>query len=180
MDTQDALVEDVRAVMERIAAILPPGASGAPTEQQLRHFEYIATNLRRFGAARQDPVQSMLAHVGNFWSNAVLCALQVGPLRPSTLQKLFTMLSPQQPISRRMLTLNLRMLEEDGLIEREVHDLRNPHVEYRLTALGEDLTDILFSIIQWASVHCQQIRDARDHYEPPKAPALQRQRGWRS
>jgi len=57
-------------------------------------------------------VQSMLAHVGNCWSNAILCTLvPAGPLRPSALQKLLHALSPAHLISQRMLTLNLRTLD---------------------------------------------------------------------
>jgi DNA-binding HxlR family transcriptional regulator len=76
--------------------------------------------------------------------------------------------------------LNLRTLEADGLIQREVHDLRNPHVEYRLTHLGEALSRLLFLIIDWASAHHQEIVDARERYVPPHLPMRQRQRGWRA
>jgi len=171
--------DDCRRVMECIDAILPPAASEHVAAERHRHFERIASLLQRFGTARSDPVQSILAHVGNYWSNAILCTLQAGPLRPSALQKLLHALSPDHLISQRMLTLNLRTLEEDGLIEREVRDERNPHVEYRLTRLGCELSEKLFSIVQWGADNYQHIVSARARYQSPKT--LQRRpRGWRS
>lgn len=161
-------------------ATLPPSLPEHDRIDRLRHFERIALLLLGFGAKRSDPVQSILAHVGNFWSNAILCTLQAGPLRPSAVQKLIIALTPDHPVSRRMLTLRLRLLEEDGLIEREVHDTRSAHVEYRLTHLGRDLGERLFSIIDWGVANHREIVAARERYKPPKTPLLKRPRGWRS
>lgn len=174
------LGEEIRQVMERVSVILRADPAAPVPVQQLVLFEHIATNLRRFGATRDAPIQSMLGHVGNFWSNAVLCSLLAGPLRPSAMQKVIAALTPQQAISGRMLTLNLRALEADGLIQREVRDIRNPHVEYRLTSLGDALSRLIFSIIEWASEHHQQIVDARERYVPPHPSMRPRQRGWRT
>jgi DNA-binding HxlR family transcriptional regulator len=166
-------------MMEGIDALLPPADSEHAAAERQQHFERIVSLLQRFGATRRDPVQSILAHVGNHWSNAILCTLQAAPLRPSALQKLLHALSPAHFISQRMLTLNLRTLEEDGLIEREVRDARNPHVEYRLTRLGCELVDRLFSIVQWGIDNHQHIVSARARYQAPKAPLRNRPRGWR-
>ena len=162
--------------MDRISAVLPSSSSGEATLARLRHFERIATLLLSFGAARKDPVQRILAHVGNFWSNAIVCTLQAGPLRPSALQKILSILTAENPISGRMLTLNLRSLEEDDLIEREVYDTRNPHVEYRLTPLGDKLSDMIFAIVALSVDHYQGILEARNSYKPPKASKPQRGR----
>lgn len=172
--------DDCRRMMERIDAILPRAASKHAAAERQRHFERIVSLLQRFGTGRGEPVQSILAHVGNYWSSAILCTLQAGPLRPSALQKLLHALSPGHLISQRMLTLNLRTLEEDGLIEREVRDERNPHVEYRLTQLGCELSERLFSIIQWGADNYRHIVSARARYQSPKTPLLNRPRGWRT
>jgi DNA-binding HxlR family transcriptional regulator len=169
-----------RSVMEGIDAVLADVPSEHAAAEGRRHLERMVLLLQRFGTARKDPVQSILAHVGNYWSSALLCTLQAGPMRPSALQKLLHALAPDRPISQRMLTLNLRALEEDGLIEREVRDERNPHVDYRLTRLGGELSDRLFSMIQWGADNYQHIVSARARYEPPKMLRPRRTRGWRT
>lgn len=161
---------DVQRVMGRIETILPPCPSEHMEADRLKHFEHITSFLLRYGAKRDDPIQSIMAHVGNYWCSAVLVNLRSSPMRPSTLQKLLATLSSHQPISQRMLTLNLRTLEEDGLIEREVHDAKNPHVEYRLTSMGRELSDFIVSLIDWAGNNFQGIVDARERYVPPLGP----------
>jgi DNA-binding HxlR family transcriptional regulator len=167
-------------VVECIDAVLADAASEQAAAAGRRHLERLVLLLQRFGAARKDPVQSILAHVGNYWSSALLCTLQAGPMRPSALQKLLCALAPDRPISQRMLTLNLRALEEDGLIGREVRDGRNAHVDYRLTRLGRELGDSLFGIIQWGAENYEHIVSARARYEPPKTLRPRRTRGWRT
>ena len=171
--------EDIAQVMERVRALLPPGPPDQAGIERVRHFERAVQSLLRFGASRSDPVQSILAHVGNFWSSAILGTLYTGPLRPSAVQKIFAAVTPHNRISRRMLTLHLRTLEADGLIEREVRDVRNPHVEYRLTPLGAELGDKVFSLVEWGVDHYPQLVAARERYEAPQGPLLKRQRGWR-
>jgi DNA-binding HxlR family transcriptional regulator len=56
-----------------------------------------------------------------------------------------------------MLTLNLRMLERDGLIARDVIDDERRHVEYSLTVLGRGLSDRLLSLIDWIDQHVAEI-----------------------
>ena len=167
---QRAFESDIQRVMDRVEAILPPCPSEQVEVDRLRHFERVTSFLLRYGSRRGDPVHSMLAHVGNYWCSAVLVVLQGGPLRPSAVQKRLSTFSPHQPISQRMLTLNLRTLEADGLIEREVCNSKNPHVEYRLTRMGREYSKLLLSIIEWAGENFQEIVAARERYEPPSAP----------
>jgi DNA-binding HxlR family transcriptional regulator len=169
-----------RKVVECIDAVLADAASEDAAAEGRRHLERLVSLLQRFGTARKDPVQSILAHVGNYWSSALLCTLQAGPMRPSALQKLLHALAPDRPISQRMLTLNLRALEEDGLIEREVRDERNAHVDYRLTRMGRELSDSLFAMIRWGADNYQHIVSARVRYQPPKTLRPRRTRGWRT
>lgn len=158
---------DVQQVMERIETILPPCPSEGMEADRLRHFEHVTSFLLRYGARREDPIQRMLAHVGNYWSSAILITLRSGALRPSALQKLLGTLSSHQPISQRMLTLNLRTLEEDGLIERRVHDPKNLHVEYQLTQMGWEFSGLIMPIIEWSGNNFQRIVSAREHYVAP-------------
>ena len=53
--------------------------------------------------------------------------------------------------TQKMLTNQLRSLEEDNLIFRKVYPVVPPKVEYSLTEMGKDFLPILNSIIQWAN-----------------------------
>ena len=68
-----------------------------------------ATNLM----AEACTVRQVLDHVGGKWSVSILLAAIAGPVRFSQLERMV------EGISRRMLTLTLRNLERDGLLERE-------------------------------------------------------------
>lgn len=56
-------------------------------------------------------------------------------------------------MSERMLTLQLRALEKDGLINRTVYAEVPPRVEYELTELAIELRPILDQLSQWGSKH---------------------------
>ena len=53
------------------------------------------------------------------------------------------------PISEKVLTENLRELEEDGLIKRNVYPEIPPRVEYTLTPSGDNAVRLLFQIYDW-------------------------------
>ena len=52
-------------------------------------------------------------------------------------------------MSKKVLTENLRSLEEDGLINRTVYPVVPPKVEYSLTSKGESLTIVLDALFLW-------------------------------
>jgi DNA-binding HxlR family transcriptional regulator len=60
-------------------------------------------------------------------------------------------------ITQKMLTQQLRELEEDGIIHREIYPQIPPKVEYSLTPLGESLKPILYAMHEWAIQHLHQI-----------------------
>ena len=64
-------------------------------------------------------------------------------------------------VSQRMLTRTLRVLEEDGLVHREVFPTVPPTVEYSLTALGSTLLVPLSALSEWAVEHYAEISEAR-------------------
>jgi DNA-binding HxlR family transcriptional regulator len=59
-------------------------------------------------------------------------------------------------ITQKMLTQQLRELEEDGIIHREVYAQIPPKVEYSLTPLGKSLQPILYAMHEWAVKHFYQ------------------------
>jgi DNA-binding HxlR family transcriptional regulator len=54
-----------------------------------------------------------------------------------------------------MLTQQLREMEPDGIIHRDVYPQIPPKVEYSLTSLGESLKPILYAMHEWAINHLQ-------------------------
>ncbi|BCJ98600.1 winged helix-turn-helix transcriptional regulator [Anaerocolumna chitinilytica] len=59
-------------------------------------------------------------------------------------------------ISQKMLTQQLRQLEEDGIISRKVYPEVPPKVEYSLTELGQSLKPILDEMNTWGIQHLKQ------------------------
>jgi DNA-binding HxlR family transcriptional regulator len=72
-------------------------------------------------------------------------------------------------ISQRMLTLTLRHLERDGLINRTVHPVVPPRVEYELTDLGCTLLETIDALVHWTEAHQHEIAAARVRYEQRQA-----------
>lgn len=105
------------------------------------------------------PTQRVLETIADKWSVVVIYALSKETMRYSELQKLIG------GVSQKMLTQTLRKLERDGLVERYVHPVVPPKVEYSLTPLGKTLTELLQAVCQWAEVHLEEIEAARVQYD---------------
>jgi DNA-binding HxlR family transcriptional regulator len=60
-----------------------------------------------------------------------------------------------------MLTVTLRALERDGLIDRRIYPITPPRVDYTLTNLGESLLDFFRAQIDWSTEHTGDILAAR-------------------
>ena len=67
-------------------------------------------------------------------------------------------------ISQRMLTLQLRELEKDGLIIREHYPEIPPRVEYSVSPLGRTLEPIYLAIKKWGETHTKAIEKSRKKY----------------
>jgi DNA-binding HxlR family transcriptional regulator len=143
--------------LSRVREVLISLGEGHLNSTEAENFRYFCRQLARYDSARSNPIVSVVDHVGNYWRNWLLMITRTGPYRPSTLRKLLAALDPSHPISQRMLTLNLRMLERDGLIARDVIDEERRHVEYSLTVLGRGLSDELLSLIDWIDKHAAEI-----------------------
>lgn len=81
--------------------------------------------------------------IGGKWKGMVLWALKKGIKRNGELKRLIP------NISQKMLTQQLRELEEAGIVERIVHPVIPPKVEYKLTPSGEKLIPILYDLHDW-------------------------------
>ena len=89
------------------------------------------------------PVEVTLMLISDRWKVLILRDLLSGTKRFGELKKSIG------SISQKVLTSNLRSMEEDGLLTRKVYAEVPPRVEYTLTELGESLRPILFSMQQW-------------------------------
>lgn len=89
-------------------------------------------------------VEACLEVVGGKWKGLILHHLmQHGTLRFNQLQKLKPNLSP------RILTAQLRELERDEVIVREVYPVVPPKVEYSLSPAGESLRELIQAMQKW-------------------------------
>lgn len=67
-----------------------------------------------------------------------------------------------------MLTLTLRNLERDGLVERHYFPEVPPRVEYELTEMGKNMLDALKGINVWVKENLPRIQESRQTYDAKK------------
>lgn len=91
------------------------------------------------------PVATTLEMIGGKYKALILWHLSDGKLRFSELKKLISNATPK------MLTQQLRELEENQLIHREVYPVIPPKVEYSLTETGKSLIPVLLSMRDWGA-----------------------------
>lgn len=93
------------------------------------------------------PVSFAMSIIGGKWKCIVLFHLVDGPMRFGVLRRTIP------SITQRMLTLTLRELEADGLVNRKVFEVVPPHVEYSLTALAKKLQPAMESLAIWGEYY---------------------------
>jgi DNA-binding HxlR family transcriptional regulator len=93
------------------------------------------------------PVTTTLSVIGGKWKPIILHIVRDETKRFGEIKKLIPV------ISQKMLTQQLRELEEDGIIERKVYPVVPPKVEYSLTEYGRTLTPILDAMEDWGQSH---------------------------
>lgn len=93
------------------------------------------------------PVETTLMLIGNKWKVLILRDLRSGTKRFGELKKSVT------GISQKVLTANLRDMEGNGILTREVFPEVPPRVEYTLTDLGHSMMPILDAMEQWGTAY---------------------------
>jgi DNA-binding HxlR family transcriptional regulator len=84
--------------------------------------------------------------IGGKWKSLILWHLALdGTLRFGMLRKMFP------KVTQKMLTQQLRELERDGLVHREVFQQVPPKVEYSLTDMGRTLIPVLSALCDWGN-----------------------------
>jgi DNA-binding HxlR family transcriptional regulator len=96
-------------------------------------------------------VESALAVIGGRWKGVVLYWLLGGKQRFGELRRRL------QNCSARVLTVQLRELERDGLLKRTVHLEVPPRVDYELTAFGRSLEPILLGLKDWGTRYSRRL-----------------------
>lgn len=98
----------------------------------------------------QCPVEATLSLIGGKYKSLILWHLIEKTLRFNELSKLITSATPK------MLTQQLRELENDGLINRIVYPVVPPKVEYSLTDFGKSIIPILDSMCSWGTNYLEE------------------------
>ncbi|WP_445456948.1 winged helix-turn-helix transcriptional regulator [Flavobacterium sp. HNIBRBA15423] len=93
------------------------------------------------------PVTATLELIGGRWKAPILYYLSKGTRRFGQIDATIT------GISRKVLTEQLKQLENDGLIYREYYKELPPRVEYSLTDFGKSLDVVFTSIVDWAEAN---------------------------
>ena len=115
-------------------------------------------------------INEVLTRVGDKWSLQVISRLGEGTLRFTELRRSI------DGISQRMLTLTLRQLERDGLVQRTVYPTVPPKVEYTLSDFGRTILVPVTELANWALTYRTNIQAAREAFDSrastPKSAVL--------
>jgi len=97
--------------------------------------------------AKQCSVETALDVIGGKWKGIILYHLIDGKKRFNEFRRLYPKLT------QFMLTLQLRDLERDGLVHRQVYGEVPPRVEYSLTEYGRTLEPIILAMKAWGQTY---------------------------
>ena len=100
------------------------------------------------------PVETTLMLISNRWNVLILRDLMEGTKRFGELKKSLG------NISQKVLTANLRAMEENGLLIRTVYAQVPPKVEYTLTDTVYSLKPVLDAMVQWGIKYQLQIQNS--------------------
>lgn len=89
------------------------------------------------------PMNLTINIISGKWKLAILWHLSRGTIRFNELQRVLV------NITQKTLAMQLKELERDGIIYREVYPESPPRVEYGLTNIGESMQPILNAMCQW-------------------------------
>lgn len=121
--------------------------NGSPEDADLRRADSLAREI--------------FSDVANKWALLIIEALGERTLRFGEVR------DEVEGISHKMLTQNLRMLERNGLLAREVHPTVPPKVEYTLTEPGRALRETVDRMCEWTHRYLGHIENSRDRFENP-------------
>jgi DNA-binding HxlR family transcriptional regulator len=121
----------------------------------LRHSIQIDTKGDCYTMGNQEfkrSVETTLKVIGGKWKPVILCHLTEGVKRFGELKR------DMPEITQKMLTQQLRELEQDGIIDRKVYTQVPPKVEYSLTEYGQTIREVLDVMSEWGHRHQERKR----------------------
>lgn len=107
-------------------------------------FDNMVENIKKYGGC---PVSATLKILGGKWKPLILYFVSVDVNRFGQLQRMVP------DCSKRMMTTQLRELEDDGIIHREVFAEVPPKVIYTLTEKGDSLRPLFSELSKWGIQH---------------------------
>jgi DNA-binding HxlR family transcriptional regulator len=114
------------------------------------------------------PAEMTLSVIGGRWKVPILYHLSHGVKRFSELQR------SMNGVTQKVLTQQLREMERDGILHREVFAQVPPKVEYSLTGWGKSLKPVIDAMCEWGSLFAKG-RQPQNSMEFPLSPStLQR------
>ncbi|MEE5114439.1 helix-turn-helix domain-containing protein [Pseudomonas alliivorans] len=118
--------------------------------------ESLLTTIRQGQVLASDcPSRIILNHVCGRWGVLVLIVLRGGMHRFSEVRRKIG------GVSEKMLAQTLQQLEHDGFVDRKALPVVPPHVEYRLTAMGEQVALQVETLAVWVETNLPRIMQAR-------------------
>jgi len=107
------------------------------------------------------PVEAAIDVIGGKWKGVALYHLSTGTKRFNELRRLMP------NVTQRMLTKQLRELEKDAIVQRQVYEETPPKVEYSMTEFGKSLMPVLKELENWgdgfiARVERQKVQASKD------------------
>ncbi|MBX2907680.1 MAG: helix-turn-helix transcriptional regulator [Taibaiella sp.] len=105
--------------------------------------ESSTNHANKQGELSKCPVTFTLDRIGGRWKALILYHLIAGPQRYGALKKLIP------AITEKMLIQQLKELEADTLVHREVKPVVPPHVTYSLTPAGTELAPVMQAMANW-------------------------------
>lgn len=112
-------------------------------------LDTMEANMNEINELPACPVETTLSLIGDKWKVLILRDLITGTKRFGELKKSIG------TVSQKVLTAQLRNMEENGLVHREVYAEVPPRVEYSLTELGQSLKPILDALQNWGEEYKQ-------------------------
>src|SRR6202047_4601080 len=103
----------------------------------------------------QCPSRRVLDRIADKWTALIIQILAHGTMRYGALHRAIG------GLSEKVLRKTLRSLERDGLVQRKVHPVVPPKVEYSLTRLGRTLIEPLHTLCRWSEKHLHELQANR-------------------
>lgn len=120
----------------------------------------MSTEIVRDPYRAQCRSRGVLDRIGDRWT-----VLIIGDMADGNPTRFSDLLYGIEGISQKMLTQNLRALERDGIVLREVQASSPVKIGYRLSPLGMTLLEPLAALRQWSVDHLDDVLDARERQD---------------